>query len=452
VGLISNFAAGLGWFQSKEAVAEPFAVQAIPSVYSIFLSPNEITPHTAWQLYENVATAAKVIDQIADQVADLDPLFTIKGQEIDDNGALLEFMDAPGFNRDRRRLIKELTVQLLATGTCYLGIYGNVKYTPNALDVLKSFTISPVAGLDMMPVSYIYAEGSNSNHFSRTGNIDFRWFDRSGMAEIVPIMDMEGRRRGIGLSRMNAIKKDVELRLQGTEHNLNMMRNGARPSGALVFKERLNEAQAAAVQADIKGTMVGAGNAGKVMLFSGGEAEFLQMSQTAKDMDWANLVKVVEQAIIARYNIPITLYETSAQTDNNYETAWMQFYDNAVLPTFKIVWGGIARSLSQRIGVKLEVKHNTLTNNTLARQASARARELRGAGLVTTNEARALVGYEDVVGGDVLLASAGEVPIGEDYFTDNEDAIGRPLRKPQEPRRIEKDKEKDSDRKAVMIQ
>lgn len=444
-------ARGLRWptfLQRKEAVAAP--VNAAPGLmhpgYGLFLAPSEITPHNAWLLYENVATLAKVVDLIADQVAGLEPLFTIDKQAVNDNGSLTRFMDNPGFNRDRRRLIKELAVQMLTTGTAYLTVYGNARYTPVSLDVLKSFYVTPVQGQDMWPGQYVYAEGSRSNMFSRVDGRDYRWISDNELAELIPIYDIDGARRGIGLSRLSAVKKDVELRLAGTNHNKAMMENGARPSGALVFKDRLNDAQRSDVGAQIKHTIVGAGNAGRVMLFSGGEAEFITMSQSAKDMDWTNLVKMVEDAIIARYNVPVTLFNVGAQTNNNYETAWHQFYDNAVLPTFQIIWGGIARMFSERLGVAIEVRHDTLTNNTLARQAAARAKDLRIVGLITTNEARALVGYEPVLGGDSLLAPAGEVPIGEDYFTSS-DADGRPLRNPTDPQR----ESIGSDKKSITV-
>jgi HK97 family phage portal protein len=443
-------------WERKDAVSAP--VSARPTwadslsrapAYGLFLSPAEITPHHAWLLYENVATLAKVVDLIADQVAGLHPIVTHNEQAVNDDGTIATFFDNPGYNRDRRRLIKELAVQMLVTGTTYLCVNGNPRFTPVSLDVFKTGFVNPTLEPDMWPGQYIYAEGSRSERFDRIAGRDFRWIGTSGFSELIPIYDIDGNRRGIGLSRLSAIKKDVELRISGTQHNTNMMQNGARPSGALVFKDRLNTEQKQDVGSHLQHTIVGAGNAGRVMLFSGGEAEFIQMSQTAKDMDWTNLVKSVEDAIVSRYNVPVTLFNAEAQTDNNYETAWMQFYDNAVLPTFNIVWGSIARMLSQRVGIELKIKHDTLTNNTLARQAASRAVQLRTIGLVTTNEARSLVGYEPVMGGDALLAPAGEVPIGEDYFT-SADAQGRPLRNPPEPARISQGAR--SEGKRVLLQ
>ena len=435
----------------KDAVSAPINANPVTMhpAYGLFFQSAELTPRQAWLLYENVATLAKVVDLIADQVASLDPLFLVNEQPANDNGALLAFFDRPGFNRDRRRYIKELTVQLLVTGTGFAGIYGNVQYTPSALDVFKSFYVTPIQGLDMWPAEYWFAEGTLSNRFYRQPGRDFRWINEQGLAEIVPIMDMDGNRRGVGLSRLSAVQLDVNLRLAGTEHNMNLMKNGATPSGIMTFKDRLSPDQKADVASMFRAMMTGPANAGKTAIFAGGESDYHQLGQTAKDMDWTNLQKAVEDAITTRYNVPITLFNTGAQTDNNYQTGWHQFYDNAVLPTFNIVWGGLSRALSDRIGVEVKVRHDTLKNNTLARQAAARALELRQGGLITTNEARTLVGYEPVLGGDALLAPAGEVPIGEDYFT-SADADGLPLRNPPEPAKIGKDKEPAAEKRIIL--
>ena len=408
--------------EQKDAVSAPINARPPPTqmagIYGLFVAQTEITPRYAWALYENVATLAKVVDLIADQVAGLRPLFLSNGLPVAPAAekALNQFFGRPGFNRDRRRLIKELAVQMLVTGTGYLAAYGNPRMSPAALDVLKSMYVNPLQGSGMWPSEYNYTEGMLNKYFTIVGASDFRWIDENGLAELVPIYDMDGTRRGIGLSRLSAVKMDVELRLAGTEHNTSLLQNGARPTGALSFKEALTVEQREDIKLQLREGMAGTRNAGKMFVFGAGEAEFLQMSQSAKDMDWSNLVKLVEDAIVARYNVPITLYNVSAQTDNNYETAWMQFYDNSVLPTFDIIWGGIARLLQDRMGVDLSVKHDTLANNTLAKQAANRATQLKSGNLITTNEARTLIGYEPIIGGDIISDPLGQ-PM-EDYFTD----------------------------------
>jgi phage portal protein BeeE len=414
-----------GW-GTKAAVPSPVSMQAPPHPYGLFLQASEITPTQAWLLYKSNANFAKIVDLIADNVASLMPIVKIDGDSVPDHPAI-RFLAKPGFRRNRRRLIKEIAVQYLVTGTAYLHVYGNVNMPPHALDVLKSKFLSAFPGADGWPQSFLYAEMTRTINFHEDGNPrDPRYIDmQSGMSELVPIYDLDGDKRGVGLSRINAIRTEVELRLRGLEHNTALLTKGARLSGVLSFKEPLDEDQQEAVKADIRAFMQGSANAGAIHVTSGGDSSFTPMSQNAKDMDFVKLMEQVEDAMVARYNIPITLYRTTAQTDNNYETAWNVLYDQAVLPCFEVIYSPIAAMLSQRLGVEIQIEHDALTNPILARQASARARDLHSAQLISKNEARDIIGMEPVLGGDTILGPMGMVPIAEDMFTTVDVALGR---------------------------
>lgn len=411
---VSPFGMG-GPAATKTAVSPPINA-TMAAAYSMFLSPTEITPRHAWLLYENVAPLAKVVDLIAANVAGIKPLIKIDGELAPNPLPFMRFMRRPGSNRTMRRLIHEMTVQELVTGNCYLTAIGPADKEPAALDVYKSFYVSPVIMGDMWPQSYIYAEGSRSNHFERFGGRDFRWIDEKGFVpvEVVPIYTMDGNRRGVGLPRLSAIKLDVELRLKGTEHNTSVMDNGARPSGALNLKSGITYEQGKDIQEKIQAELGGSQNAGKVLVFGGGEAQWLPLSMNPKDMDWVNLIKQVEASIVTRYNVPDTIYNSESQTQNNYEVSWHMFYDQAVLPQFEVIWGGIAQLLSNRLGMDITIEPDTLSHNILARQAATRAADMYQKGLTTRNEARAMIGEEPVQGADLFMGEMPMMPGGED--------------------------------------
>lgn len=416
---VARYGVGSDGMAVKAAVAQPINAQAV-AAYSMFLSPSEITPRNSWLLYENVAPFAKVVDLIAANVAGIKPLIKIDGEPAPNPLPFQKFMSRPGYNRTMRRLIHEITVQELVTGTAYLASYGNVKYEPGALDVLKSMFVQPMH-FGGYPTSYLYSEAPQLvKRFDRDGNRDYRWVDETGMAEVTPIYTMDGNRRGIGLPRLSAIKMDVELRLKGTEHNTSVMDNGARPSGALNLKSGITFDQGKDIQAQIRQEMAGSQNAGKFFVFGGGEAEWLQLSMTAKDMDWVNLIKQVEASIVTRYNVPDTIYNSESQTQNNYEVAWHMFYDQAVLPQFEVIWGGIAQLLSNRLQMDITIEPDTLSHNILARQAATRAADMYQKGLTTRNEARAMIGEEPVQGADLFMGEMPMMPGGEDdAFSDD---------------------------------
>ena len=412
-----------GW-GSKAAVSVPVSARGMHSPYSFLLNKSaEVTPHDAWYLYKTSAAFAKIVDLIADNVATLVPLVKINGETVDGH-IISKFLDRPGFNRTRRRLVKELAVQYLVTGTAYPHVYGNSSLFPVAIDVVKSRHITSFPGADGWPESFLFSEMTRSINFVRDDNVrDPRYLDSaSGYSEIVPIYDLDGDRRGIGLSRLNAIRDEVELRVQGISHNRGLLEKGARLSGVLSFKDPMDADQKAAVQAEAQAHL--AGNGG-VLVTAGGDMDYKPMSQTAKDMDFVKLMAAIEDTIVARYNVPITLFRTDAQTNNNYETAWNILYDQAVLPCFQVIFQGLAQVFSARLGVEVELVHDALTNPILARQASARARELFNAQIISRNEGRDMIGLEPVLGGDTILGPMGLVPVGEDMFTTIDVALGR---------------------------
>ncbi len=415
--------------EQKTNVPAPVSANPSPIFMNSFFSPAEISAYDAWSMYKTVSAFAKVIDLIADEVARLTPVVRINGKIIDGH-PIIDFMKRPGFNRTRARFIKELTVQTLVTGTGYVHAFGNtaIPGMPIALDVIKSKFVSVIPGGDMWPASYQYSEGTRSHRFQRDGNPrDMRWIEPNGLGEIVPIYDMDGDTRGIGLSRLNSIKHDVELRLKGIQHNNAVMDNGARLTGVLAFKEELTQEQRDDLLAQFRAQASGSHNAGKVMITGGGENNFTPLSQNVKDLDFKNLIQLVEDAIVARHNVPVTLFRTEAQTNNNYEVAWRMFYNMAVLPAFEMVYSGLAQIFTERLGMEIEIVHDALTNPILAQAAANRARELFAAHLVSRNEGRDICGYEPVLGGDTIYGPMGDVPQAQDYFTGREEEGGADL-------------------------
>lgn len=414
------------FIQRKAAVSAPINGTLINPYMGLLLA-QEITPYQAWLLYMNVAPFAKIVDLIADETARLVPLVKVNGKPVDGH-PLSQFMRRPGFNRSRQGLIKELAVQYLVTGNAYMHSIGEVSRPPIALDVLKSVTVAPTIGSDMWPEQFLFAEGTRSIRFQRDPNEsrDFRWIDASmGIGEIHSIYDMDGTRRGVGISRLNSIRHDVDMRLKGIIHNSATLENGARMSGVLSVKGGLTTEQANGLRKQIETLISGATNAGRILITSGDDLTFTQMSQNMKDMDFANLIRLVEDAIVSRYNVPVSLFRTEAQTNNNYEVAWRQLYFTSVLPCFEVIWAHIANAMSLRLQEDIEIEHDSLTNPILAKYATDRAVQLFQARLISRNEGRGMVGFEPALGGDTIYGPMGEVPVGEDFFTGIDDANNR---------------------------
>ncbi len=420
MSLFSRIGAALG-LATKSAVPAPVSAASVPPWVGLMMGAGELTAVEAWRLYKNVATLARVIDLIADQVAHLPPVIEINGTTVDEH-PLKQLLCRPGFNRSRRKLVKEVVVQIMTAGYCPLHLIGSQRGLPFALDVLKAEHTVWQRDVDGWPRQFHVQEPTRGMTFVRTDGVNFRYVN-GPMSEMLPIYDMAGDNKGIGLSRLNAVRNDVELRARAVIHNKSLIDKGARISGILNFKDALTDDQMEAVQSNVQRAV--AGNAGSIAITSGGQSEFTNVAMTPRDMDWGTLTGLVDDAIAARYNCPVTLFNVKAQTNNNYETAWRMLFDNAVLPTFKLVYEDLARVFSERLGQEVEIEPDLLSVPILAERAIANAIKLHGAGLVTRDEARNDFGMEPTLNGDLFYVPMGMVPAGEDYFTEVDKRLGR---------------------------
>jgi HK97 family phage portal protein len=389
---------------TKAAIPQPQAVEAKTTMINLFAQYGDgaITAWQCWDLYQRSSTFAQVVDLISDQVSRIEPVIQVDGKTYEDH-PLLEFLQAPGYSRNRTRFVKELTVQQQVTGTGYLTVIGNVNRAPVAFDVSHSSNVVNQQGEDGWPTMISIAEQGNTRNFQRiqNGRTDFRYFN-GNLAELVPIYEMAGIHKGIGQPRLQAIRSEAELRMKGVMHNLSMMDKGARLSGLLTFKDELSTEQKTDIGAQFNATASGAHNAGGVMVTSGGEAGFVPMSVNPRDMDWSNLLVSLDNSIYSRYNVPLAIFNTSSMTYNNVSSAWAQLFENAVVPTFNTIYGAIAANLSLRLGQKITITHDPLSISSLAAQVVDRETKLLGAGIVTPDEARKELGFEPIEGGNRL--------------------------------------------------
>jgi len=406
--------------QGKSAVASPVEAAAAPPRRLFGMEDTEMSARQCWLMYKQNAVVAWTIDLICEKVAELNLDVHVNGQIV--KGHLSEvILDAPGYNRTRRQLIREIARQILATGTGHVISYGKQDREPLALDVLHTRDRNIVTDYsDGWPSVYQFHEEGRALNFQRQPGRDPKYF-ASSQQELLTMHEGSGDCRGAGLSKLNGVRAEVELRYMGMLHNRSMLGKGASLSGNLHFKGNLTPEQMRHAQAQVQQVLSGYRNAGAIMVTAGGDgSEFKAMQMTAKDMDYAKLVQLVEEAVVARFGVPKTLYSVEAQTHNNYNTAWHMLYDNAVLPLFNVIYGELARHLSMRLGEDIEFRHNKLSSMVLRDKAIDGAAQLKRDQIITLNEARHEIGYEPVAGGDAIYDLPGLIPQYEDMYLEGE--------------------------------
>ena len=409
--------------RGKAAVNAPVeASRPPPRAGALFgMQDTEMSPRQCWLYYKQNAVVAWTIDLIAVHVSSLGIKIKVNGEVVEGH-EVEALLQAPGYNRTRSQFIREIAQQLQATGTGYVVSYGNPKYEPQTFDVLHTrdrIIDSKYTG-DGWPTAVRFSEEARQLRFTRGEGRDPRYFDkRDKFKELITFYEASSDCRGTGLSKLNGVRTEIEVRAMGMEHNRSLLGNGARPSAMVHFKGSLTKEQNETAREQVQNSLTGPNNTGKVGITSGGDGpEIKDLMVNNRDMDYAGLVKMVEESVFSRFGVPAALYSVDAQTHNNYAVAWHMLYDNAVLPLFDTIYTQFARHWSYRTGEQIEIVPDELSSMVLTEKAIERAVKLSEARLVTPNEARKEIGYEPFAGGDSVYDLPGMIPTYQDLYDD----------------------------------
>lgn len=138
-----------------------------------------------------------------------------------------------------------------------------------------------------------------------------------------------------GLSCLEAAKMAIELYTRSSEWNNTLLKNGARPSGALVFKDGngyLSDEQFTRLQDQLMEKYSGSENSGKPIILEGG-LEWRELSLKPSDMGFGSLKAEASREIALAFGVPPQLL--GIQGDNTYsnmEEARKSLWDETLIP------------------------------------------------------------------------------------------------------------------------
>lgn len=221
--------------------------------------------------------------------------------------------------------------------------------------------------------------------------------------------------RGMGSVRPAALS--IDTLNMGRKWNRTLLAKGARPSGAFVTKEPLPDATYQRLRLSIDRDISGPDNAGKIMLIDGGGgADWKSTTMTAADLEFQDGLRETKRDIAVAFGVdPSVIGDHQARTFNNHAEARLSLYQDTVLPILQLVrdtlearleawWPDTCFYLDEdKVPALMEAK----------REAWGSLADLVEKGLITRNEARREMGYDDVVGGDQILVPLALVPLEE---------------------------------------
>ena len=375
--------------------------------------------------YSENAIVYRCINEIANNASRVKILLFRGDQEVD-NHPLLDLLYKPSPTMSQVEYFQALYSYLLIAGNNYILSVGGDNSPPTELYNLRPDRMKIRTGTRAMPVSYDYVlKGQVVESYlvdQATGNSKVKHIKLFN-----PLDDY------YGMSPMAASSVDIDQHNLANKHNVNLLQNGARPSGAVIFNPKdetgghvqLSDVQRNQLMNDVNQRFSGTGNAGKPMLLEG-DFDWKEMGLSPKDMDFIQLKNMSAKDIALVYGVPSQLIGIpDSQTYSNFAEAKLALYNETIIPLLDRIQGDLNEWLVPMFNEQgLELRYDIDSIPAMAEQrkrvfesVSAGVKE----GILTRNEAREQLGYEPMEGADSLLVPANLMPlnIADEMTEDN---------------------------------
>lgn len=230
-----------------------------------------------------------------------------------------------------------------------------------------------------------------------------------------------------GLSPIFVAARTCETELDALKWNRNLLRNEARPGGALKTQDELSDDAYNKLKTSIQ-EMQGTTHAGKPMILEGG-LDWVRMSLTQQEADFIALKKLNREEICAAMGVPpVIVGVLDHATYSNFEQAERSFWNQTIMPTLRKFRDRFNVSIAAGFGEGIFIDY--VLDHIEALQESQdnlhkRIRDDFRSGLLSQNEAREMIGYEKIKNGNFyIFAGSYQLLGGEDVsqFSEMTDA------------------------------
>lgn len=389
---------------------------------------NDLAFYSMLTYYELCGPFADAVDKIAQEISAIPiRLWDKEKEEYITDHPILDLLRNPNSEMTESEFMFRLSAIWLITGNIFPYVTGDVEREPLELSVYSPHQINLIPNNQCYIGQINLNTSNNSIVFKQDEDKQrFRYYNPSLTAEIFPIRRFNPRRDGnhlYGLSKANSIFYEIEQYISSSQHNLSLLKNGARPGGAFTTNNEtpLTDEQFLRLDEQITKYYQGSLNAGRPLLLE--NATYHETIQSNRDMDYSTMRKNILEMIYLRYDIPLSLISTSSMTYDNYTLGRLALFDSSVLPVMSYLLEQLTTFLMPRYEddyENFELKYEQSDIHALELRRNQTIKLRKDIGVNTINELRKFLGDEELEGGDVLYGPSNELPIAMDIYTDDQ--------------------------------
>lgn len=280
----------------------------------------------------------------------------------------------------------------------------------------NSYILSIAADKSPPPAIYLLHSQATEIVTRQNRAVAYR-FNSSGGERIYPI-DLVSRMSRVlhlknyhptdahyGLSCLEAASQPIELHIQATKWNNSLLKNGARPSGALIMKDMngyLTDDQFERLQYQLREKFAGSANSGRPLLLEGG-LDWREMSINPKDMDFIESKNSAAREIALAFGVPPQLLGINGDnTYSNMQEARLALWEETLIPLLDKLSDALGNWLSYCYQDEIIIDFDRDAISALTEKRENLWAKIAAANFMTVNEKRAFVGLDPIEGGDKL--------------------------------------------------
>lgn len=385
----------------------------------------DVTPRKALEYYDRVAPVSTAIDIIDDEFKVLNMQVKHEDGTVTKDDDIIKFLKHPNDDMVLVDFLETMGVYYLSTSENYMIAYGDVAKPPSeVIQISPTLVDVRISTKDGFIEEFRVTTSQGSQIVFKRDYPNFRFYTANRKAELWQIKGFDYLNIGRGRSKLNSVKTEAEQYLEKSNHNLGLLKNGMRSSGALSPKGEmmLTDDQFARLKEQVTNIYTGSGNAGKPLLLEGG-FDFLEMGMNPKDMDFDKLSKLIEETIAKRYKVPLPLITLNSTARANMSAAKLDLYDGAVLPLANRMFSELTKFLGERFGMEEDSEIVPILDDITALQLrnNEQLKLKKELDIMTPDELRAGLGEKPLPeGGNTVYINNSLVPIGTQPLTDTQ--------------------------------
>ena len=333
--------------------------------------------------YGRNVVAYRCVRMIAEGAASV-PLAVCEAGDVLTDGPLCSLLGAPNADQTGPELLEALYGHLQVHGNAYLEavrVDGQVR----ALYALRPDRVTVETGPDGWIEGYAYRAGAMRRRIVRGAD---------GFLPVLHLRLFDPASDAYGQSPLRAARRAVETHDAACDWNRQLLRNAARPSGAIVHRgpdgaPSLTGEQFDRLKSELESSFQGGANAGRPMVLDGG-LDWRPLGLSPAEMDFVALKNSAARDVALAFGVPPQLLGIPG--DNTYATyreANLAFWRQTVLPLV----GKLSAGLTAWLGGGARVTFDAGRVDALSSERSETLARIVAADFLTDAEKRVALGF-----------------------------------------------------------